>query len=324
MPDPLLYLQAISTSLVSSAILVLIIQWTMPRNLSGQRVAGVLATGLGVASGLLVLRFQFVWPPANALDRFLLIVLPAALVVEVVGSVQRIPQRLVRGARIGFVAVTVPVLLYGSVYLLPSEGEWIAWNAGGAILLSAGLLATAWMSMRALAARSSDLSNPLAVSMATVAAGLLVMMAGYLKGGSAAFPLAAALFGTAVSSHWIARLLARKRVAEAAIAGSDAPESTSVSSAAVGIGMIGLFGILFVGRFFGGITAGTAVIVLLTPLLCWVGELPGLRRSQPWKVFVLRLALVTIPLGVVLAAAKRDFDRDMAPLMMRPLSHPQQ
>ena len=55
--------------------------------------------------------------------------------------------------------------------------------------------------------------------------------------------------------------------------------------------------------------------MLLSPLLCWVTEIPQLRQRKPWLVGLLRLVLVAIPLLVVLAAAKRDFDRDMAPLL---------
>ena len=272
--------------------------------------------GLAVVVGLWVLQFQFPWPPVKALDRFLVMILPATFVVEVAGSLQRIPRALVRCARITLVAVTVPVLLYGSIYLNP-PGKWIEWREWAAISLSAAFLAVAWMSMHSLASRSSDISIPISISLVTVAAGLMVMMAGYLKGGAAAFPLAASLIGTAIALQWVSSVARKKRVIDA----NAQPTLASASAAPVGLGMLGLFGILFVGRFFGGLTTGTALVVLLTPVLCWVGELPRLRNSQPGKIFLLRLALVIIPLGVVLASAKRDFDRDMVPLMMRLFPH---
>ena len=57
--------------------------------------------------------------------------------------------------------------------------------------------------------------------------------------------------------------------------------------------------------------------MFLAPLLCWVTEIPLLRNRKPWIVGTVRLTLVAIPLVVVLVAAKRDFDRDMAPLLVR-------
>jgi hypothetical protein len=73
--------------------------------------------------------------------------------------------------------------------------------------------------------------------------------------------------------------------------------------------------LLFIGRFFGGLTTTRALTLFLAPLLCWATELAFLRGRKPWQVSALRLALVAIPLAVVLAVAKRDFDRDMAPLL---------
>ena len=49
--------------------------------------------------------------------------------------------------------------------------------------------------------------------------------------------------------------------------------------------------------------------------ISYATELPLLRRQKPWLVGSLRLVLVAIPLVLVLAVAKRDFDRDMAPLL---------
>jgi hypothetical protein len=130
--------------------------------------------------------------------------------------------------------------------------------------------------------------------LATQCAGLTVMMAGYIKGGAAAFPLAATLAATTVGARLAAKPLA---------------------PAIVGVGVVNLFGVLFIGRFFGRLSTGCSLALLLAPLLCWVTELPPLRKGNRWLVGLLRLALVAIPLLVILAIAKRAFDRDMAPLL---------
>jgi hypothetical protein len=121
------------------------------------------------------------------------------------------------------------------------------------------------------------------------------MLAGYLNGGAAAFPLTGALAGAAIASA-----LRGKR--------TDEP-------ATLGIGVVGLFGLLSIGHFFGRLSTGDALILLLAPLLCWATEMPPLRGRKPWLVGTLRLVLVALPLVGVLAGAKRDFDRNTAPLL---------
>ncbi len=102
------------------------------------------------------------------------------------------------------------------------------------------------------------------------------MLAGYIAGGAAAWPLVAALAGTSVAASRIARPLA--------------------SEGAIGIGVVGLFGLLFIGRFFGALTTERALVLFFAPLLCWVTELPLLRHRKPWLVGLLRLVLVALPL----------------------------
>ncbi len=298
MPDPLMYLQAMSASLVASAIGALVISWVLSRaNSSNRRIASILGMGFGLAIGFLLLRFRLVWPPANGLDRFLTIILPAAFVIEITAASLRVAPGLSRFMRIVLIATSGRILLHGSIYLSPSESEWTRWQLAVVLVLNAALLASVWKLMVWLSERSADASIPLSIAMTILSAGVLVMLAGYLKGGAAAFPLAAAFLGSAVASLWFCH-------------GADL-------RGAIGIGIMGLFSVLFIGRFFGGLTTGTAVIVLLAPLLCWVTELPGLRQRKPWQILAFRLVLVAIPLFVVLANAKSDFDREMGPLLTR-------
>jgi hypothetical protein len=121
------------------------------------------------------------------------------------------------------------------------------------------------------------------------------MLAGYLAGGEAAIVLAAALGGAALASRSIG--------AGAATQGT------------IGVGVVGLFGLLLVGRFFGRLSTGAAITMLFAPLLCWVAEWPPLERQKPWLKAALCLALVAIPLAFVLAAAQLHFNREMAPLL---------
>ena len=138
--------------------------------------------------------------------------------------------------------------------------------------------------------------------MSTLCSGATVMLAGYIKGGAAAFPITASLFATTLAAVFVTRHAGRPR--------------DCGWPPIVGVGVIGLFGLVFVGRFFGAVSTGRSLAILLAPLLCWVTECPGLRIAKPWCVGSLRTVLVAIPLVVVLILAKRDFDRDMAPLLV--------
>ena len=171
--------------------------------------------------------------------------------------------------------------------------------------------------MSVLSERCTGSSVPISIAVATQSAGLIVMMAGYLKGGSAAFPLAASLVGSVVASAGVENLLRRRQLLGMDFVEGNNSQRTDLLKGSVGIGMIGLYGILFIGRFFGRLTTGTAVIVLAAPLFCWMSELPGLRNKKPWQVFALRLGLVSVPLLVVLAVAKSEFDRSLAPLTLQ-------
>ena len=141
----------------------------------------------------------------------------------------------------------------------------------------------------------------LTLCLATQCAGLTVMMAGYIGGGAAAFPLVGALLATSIGARLTLPFVG--------------VPTRFVAPAIPGIGVVGLFGLIFIGCFFGRLPTGSAVVMLLAPLLCWISEAPQLRHQKGWLIGMLRLVLVAIPLVAVVVVAKRDFDRGMAPLL---------
>ncbi len=302
MPEPLLYLKAMGAAALVSALFVLALAGVRrPASAAWLNSACVLGMGLGLAVGCCVLPLRWAWPPANGLDRFLTIAVPAALGIELIAGFQCVPRWAAWFLRMSL-ATTIPgILLHGSVYLNGSGNDWPLWRVVTALMLSGALLAGVWVLLSWLSRRSPGVSIPLALCLTTQCAGLTVMMAGYIKGGAAAFLLVATLLATTIAVGLIA-----KRAGSPSIV--DAP-------AILGIGVIGLFSLLFIGLFFGRLSTGGALVLLLAPLLCWATETPLLRHRKPWIVGSLRLVLVAIPLVVVLAVAKRDFDRDMAPLL---------
>ena len=314
MPEPLLYLKAIGAAAVVSAMFVLAMAGLRrPAGAGRLNAACVFAIGFGLAIGYYVLALQVAWPPKSALDRFLTIVLPAALVVELIGGFQRVPRWVVWLLRLALAAAIPRILLHGSVYLGDYSNAWTLWQATMVLAISGGLLASVWSLLAWLPQRSPGVAIPISLCLATQCAGLTVMMAGYIKGGAAAFPLTMVLLATTIAS----RLMMKGSDLQNNV-GSPTKVNAMANFAApavIGVGVVGLFSLLFTGRFYGRLSTGPALVMLLAPLLCWLTELPFLRHRNPWLVGTLRLTLVAIPLLVVLVLAKRDFDRDMAPLL---------
>ena len=316
MPDPLLYLKAMGTAAIVSVSIVLAMVATLAKSVGirgkthalGERgyatwlnSACVIGIGLGLAVGYGMVSLRLAWPPVNGLDRFLTITVPLALGIELIAGFQNVPRWIAWLLRMSLAATIPRILLHGSVYLSGATEGWTPWQTGTALVVCGALLAGVWSLLSWLSQRSPGTSIPLAICLPILCAGLTVMMAGYIKGGVAALPLVATLVATTIG----ARLMSNRSVA-----------FTKFSAPAiVGVGVVGLFGLLFLGLFFGRLSTGCALAMLLSPLLSWVTEMPQLRHRKPWLVGSLRLVLVAIPLLVVLAAAKRDFDRDMAPLL---------
>jgi hypothetical protein len=296
MPEPWLHLQAMGAAALASAMFVLALGgWRWPASATRLNSAIVFGIGIGLVVGYRVLSLQLTWPPAQGLDRFLTIVVPAIFGIELVAGLEGVPPGIAWFLRMSLAATTPSILWHGSVYLSGSSSDWTGWQAGTEVAVCGALLAGLWVLLSWLLQRSPGISIPFALGLTIQCAGLTVMMAGYIKGGAAAFPLAATLVATAFAARLIA-----KRAGVPAI---------------LGIGVVGLFSLLFIGRYFGRLSTGSALTMLLAPLLCWATEIPLLRHRKPWLVGSLRLALVAIPLLVVLAVAKRNFDRDMAPLL---------
>ena len=296
MPEPSLYLEAMGAAAVVSAICVLAMAGgRRPASTTRLNSACVVGIVLGLVAGYDALSFRWAWPTRHGLDRLLTIVVPMVLGMELIAGFQCVPRRAAWCLRLVLAAVTPTILIYGSLYVSGTDRVWTLWQAIAALALCSALLAGVWGLLAWLSARSPGVSIPLALVLTIQCAGLAVMLAGYIKGGAAAIPLAATLAATA--------LCARLK------------EKTTVVPTVLGIGVVGLFGLLFIGRFFGRLSTASALAMLFAPLFCWATEVSFLRRRKPWLVGSLRLVLVAIPLVAVLTFAKRNFNRDMAPLL---------
>jgi hypothetical protein len=80
----------------------------------------------------------------------------------------------------------------------------------------------------------------------------------------------------------------------------------------LGLSVVGLFGVLVMGRFFAELAWTNASLLFFAPLLCWIGELPPLHRLKPRLRAVAGVALATAPVVIALALAQQKFVEDSA------------
>jgi hypothetical protein len=304
MPNPLLSVAAMGAAAVASAVLVLSIGWLCkPVGTDRVQAAAVVGIAGGLAAGYYVLRLHVALPPLNGLDRFLTIVLPVALGIELAATFSRVPRSLAWLMRFALAATMGRILLHNSVYISGAEPKWSPVHAAVVLSTCCVLAGVVWGLLVWLSERTAaSISIPLAFVLTIQTTGISIMLAGYLQGGAAAFPLSAATVGTVASLGLL--------------------KNHQCVRALIGVCVVGLGSLLIIGRFFGGLSTEVVLILILSPLLCWGTEMPQLRRRPAWVVGSLRLLLVAIPLAALLLQAKRKFDRETAPLLMQ-MSAPQ-
>ena len=288
MPDPIAMAQAAGLVLAIAAMVVGL-SWPDARWIVGVGVAYYLGCGL--------LGLQPRWSIREDLDRLLVLVIPAVLLVELLASLPRLPRWLIWTLRLSVAGVAARVLLHGSIYLSGATGpDSLAWTPAGVWLIVGSMAAaemTAWVLLYLLARQSPGASLPMALAIAIGGASLTIMMSGYLTGGQAGLPLAAAVFGGSVAAMFV----------------PDAARST----AAIGPAVVGLCGLLVIGRFFGELRTDHAILLFAAPLLAWLPEVPRLRRLPPWARGLLRVFLVALVVAGVVADAARRFNAASAP-----------
>ena len=194
----------------------------------------------------------------------------------------------------GVVAIAAGrVLLHGSIYITELPGAPRKWSVGETWLYLGGMaaaVAAVWAAMLCLVKRAPSRIVPLSVALACGAAAVTIMMSGYATGGQAGLPLSAALVAVTMASIAL-------------------PKSTRLDGA-LGVGIVGLFTLLVVGRFFGELTTAHAALLFLAPLSCWVTEGPYLRTLKSWQRSLLQLFFVSLPLIFVVVEAQRQFAAD--------------
>jgi hypothetical protein len=305
MPDPIRLLQAMGASAAVACLVWLLLAFPWKTSAPARKKLGwIWGTAIGSIVGFWFLDFRPAWPPREDQDRFLFLVFPAAVLIESIVAVVRWPRWLRWLLRFGFAAIPARLLLQDSIYLSDVGGagtrKWTESQAIMALSAMAIFLALVWAALALLQKLTVSRSIPLALSMTLSTAGVAVMLTGYITGGELGLLICAALVGAVVASC--------------------ASPSIDVRGSSIGIGVIGLFSVLVVGRFFGSLSTQQALILFVAPLICWLPELPGIRRLRPWASGILRLILVATPLAFVLAQTQKEFakEREEAPGQNQP------
>lgn len=294
MPEPLLYIESLGISALVSAICALGLTRSRAISVARLNAVSVLAAGLGMAAGCWMLRWPIVWPPASAIDRATTIIIPVALGIELVAGSVKVGPVLARALRGLFILLAPCVLLWGSIHLTGSSGSAWLWLAM-LLLSSSALLATLWIPLLRLSSHSkSGMSIAASLALAILCAGAAVMLGGYLKGGAVAFALAGALAGTAFAATRI---------------------TPRIGAAIVTTGVAQLACVVGTGYFFGRLSTASASGLLLSPLLCFVSEVPRVRSWPARRIAILRLLLVATLLLLIVAVAFFEFRRKMARLL---------
>jgi hypothetical protein len=298
-PDPDVLLRVMLLSVAAAAgvaVLVPLVAGRLWR--SPVRTRAVLGAALAVGAaffvGARVLDVRLQWLPAEVQDRFLLLLLPAVVLIESVAAPLYERWWLVWSLRLVVAAGTARVLLHGTTYLTdwngPGTREWS--NAQTVLILggSAAALLSVWGALDVLVRKGRGTSVCLAVAVTCAAAAVTIMLSGYLTGGQLGLPLAGALTGAALAM-WFFPAPGRE-------------------TGALAVGLVGLFGLLVAGRFFGSLTTPHALVLFAAPLLCWLPEVPPVRRLWAWARGVLRVALVVLPVAVVVLQAWEKHKED--------------
>ena len=193
--------------------------------------------------------------------------------------------------RLGLTAVAAPILLHDSVYLADRSGPHSAeWSLSEVTLVLCGLAALltfVWSMLSRLQERTSTRAVLGVLILDALATAVTVMLSGYYRGGLLGLGLAGAIAGATLASY--------------------ITQPQSPTSGSLGMSVIGIFAVIFVGRFFGALSTSLATCLLLAPLLAWTIELPRLRKLATGWRSAGRLTCVAMPLLVVVIVAQRQF-----------------
>ena len=292
MPDPISILAVIGTALAVSALALVVFGWRGRKaGTSGVDIGWVVGPGAGLLLGCCVLGKIPRWPPGDDLDRLLLIVLPAVVLVELVGAFHRVPRLLVWLLRAVLATCIAPILLHGTEYITgeaePDSATWSTTQAGMILGGLAAALGAVWALLGLLSARAGGIVPAICLAISCLGSGLAIMIHGYLSGGQATMALAGAVAGV--------------------IAATLVLRWSALGVRPLGMSIVLFYSLVVAGRFFGELSSTHAIVLFASPLLAWLPELPPARRLPPWARKLTRVLLVGLVVAAVVADEVRMF-----------------
>jgi hypothetical protein len=289
-PIPILRAMAVAAVIAATALLLTAWPWRSPHPVRAS-LGALVGIGIGFFVGCWLLGVHPHWPPREDQDRLLLLLFPIVFAVELLALFLGRMRWLAWPARLLIATGAARLLLHDSSYVTdlsgPGTQEWTATRAWFILGGLAVMLAGVWLALVVLARRTSGRTLSLTLALAASGTAITVMLSGYASGGQLGLPLGAALMGSVLAS-----LLLRASV-----------DATGI----VGVGVVGLFTLAVIGRFFGELTTLNAALLFLAPLLGWLSELPYVCRVGPRLRSVCGLVLAALPVIVALVLAQQKF-----------------
>ncbi len=277
---------AIAAGSVFFCILVFSLPWRQP-NSNRQTLGWVLGLGGGCFLGAFFLGVSLLWPPRVDQERYLLLLLPATLLLGCIGCIPRFPRWILWVGRFIISCSAGYILLYGSEYILNQFGEgWSYWEQRVWLSGLAGILLTNWMLLAPLTKRQDSRTLVVCLMAIALASTIAVMLSGYAVAYKIGFPLAAGLLGS-----FPALFISKSRFPDHA----------------AGFFVVTLFTLLSTGYFFGSLSLTPALCFFFLPLLCWVSELPVVNVWGPLQRNGLRTFVVSVPLLFLVYLANNRF-----------------
>jgi hypothetical protein len=148
-----------------------------------------------------------------------------------------------------------------------------------------------WLGLNSLSNRISGAQFSFALLPPTVAVPLVVMLSGYRTiGPMGGIPFAC--IAAMLPIMWFA--------------------SVTYGRGPVLLWIVMCYGLLAAGYFFANATTGNCMLLLVSPQMAWVGELPPFRRWRPAARGALRVAAVAMPAFVAVGLAGASFARQQS------------
>jgi len=323
MPDPVSLLRPFGASAAVAAIVVLLVAWPWRASNPARRSLGeVLGVAAAIYLGAWMLGCKLDWPSSakagflstllsvvtkTAEARFFFILLPAAILVELVGTLPKAPHWLTWALRLAIAAGAARVLLHDSRYLEDRAGtgspDWspmvaAAWLGGLAVALRA-----VWLSLTGWNRRVAEPWAAAALALTAAAATVAAMLSAYGSASTLGLPLAGAMGGVAVAGLIVVR--------------------SPGADGAIGVGTVGLFGLLVIGHFFASLTILHAGVLLLAPALYWLAAIPSSDKFRPWLRGVVAVAMTALAVGSVVLHARHEFGKESAASSSSPDESPE-